>query len=412
MRLTSNNALESFREALTAGLRNQEDTTLIFYDLNILKLRLASVKEAFGSSFRHSVAIKSNPLAKVLARISSEGFGLEAASFEELYLANIQAAAFKVWDSPVKTSQEIKNADAMQGELLINADNLNELELICTNTSNANIGLRINPQLNTGSHASMSVAGQYSKFGEPITNREAIINAVKSFSTRINTLHVHSSSQTTDYAKLVEAVRSVIDLAIEINKESEGQITTIDIGGGFPVSYSEASDFDIQDYADQLKAKCPELWDGSFEGITEFGRYYHANAGFTATRIESVKGDSEHQTIITHAGADLFLREAYNPGVWPHEYSLVRNGETVGGSTLSTDIGGPLCFGGDYIQKEVPLTQCMPGDWLLIHDTGANSFALWSRHCSRPFPKVIGIADSIEVMKERESIESIMRFWT
>lgn len=411
MRLQSNRALELFNTAQSDGLIEELDTTIIFYDLDILEQRLKTVRSAFGPSYKHSVAIKSNPLSKVLEYISKNENGLEAASFEELCLANNQEPSFTVWDSPVKTKAEIIEAEKMGG-VLINADSLDELELILAHTAQSKIGLRINPQVNTGSHGSMSVSGQYSKFGEPIANRASIIEAILRHPKRITALHVHSSSQTTDYDRLCNAIRSVVDLANEINQVSAAQIETIDIGGGFPVSYEAARDFDIAGYAEKLKETCPELWNGTYQGITEFGRYYHANAGFTATRIEGSKGDSENQTIITHAGADLFLREAYNPGVWPHEYSVIRAGNEVKQTLIRTDIGGPLCFGGDYIQKEVLLPKCQQGDWLFVLDTGANSFALWSRHCSRSFPKVIGFDGKAQIFKKRESIESIIGFWS
>ena len=90
MRLQSNRALELFNTAQSDGLIEELDTTIIFYDLDILEQRLKTVRSAFGPSYKHSVAIKSNPLSKVLEYISKNENGLEAASFEELCLANNQ----------------------------------------------------------------------------------------------------------------------------------------------------------------------------------------------------------------------------------------------------------------------------------------------------------------------------------
>ena len=68
------------------------------------------------------------------------------------------------------------------------------------------------------------------------------------------------------------------------------------------------------------------------------------------------------------------------------------------------DIAGPLCFAGDYVLKAVNLPLLKENDWLGILGTGANTLGLWSRHCSRTIPKVIGFSsekNEIEILSER-----------
>ena len=110
----------------------------------------------------------------------------------------------------------------------------------------------------------------------------------------------------------------------------------------------------------------------------------------------------------------MFLRECYNPGSWFHKISTLGTDFMIKkGPSSATDVAGPLCFGGDYIRRGVLLPDVSPDDWLAIHDVGANSFSLWSRHCSRPFPKVIAMdAGFASVKKERESLESVISFWS
>jgi len=79
---------------------------------------------------------------------------------------------------------------------------------------------------------------------------------------------------------------------------------------------------------------------------------------------------------------------------------------------MNTDVGGPLCFGGDYIAKNIQLPKATAGEWLIIQDTGANSFALWSRHCSRAFPKIIGEDSELAILRDRDSFEDILNFWS
>lgn len=396
-----------FNEALRSGLLGPDDSSFIFYDLQKLSERLQTVREAFGPNARHTAAIKSNPLARVLEHIVSQGFGLECASFEEVLLAQKAKAEFIAWDSPVKTNVEIEKSKSLSG-LHINANGLEELKNLLDANHPGTISLRVNPAMDTGTHGSMSVAGAHSKFGERISNRSEIIRSVLDADGKVSGLHVHSSSQTEDYSKMTAAVRSIVDLADEINTARPDTITSIDIGGGFPAPYKQGDAFDINAYAESLKSECPELFDGTYTMITEFGRYYHANAGWTASRIHEVKNFEGKQVIIVHVGADLFVREAYNPDVWHHDFLIHPE---QGGTTVASDIGGPLCFGGDYIAKNVDLPRCSSNDWLIVRDTGANSFALWSKHCSRSFPTVLAKDDTIRVIRKRDTYDDIVNFW-
>ncbi|MEQ9188379.1 MAG: hypothetical protein RLP15_11635 [Cryomorphaceae bacterium] len=407
-RADTNKIKQQFESVSQSSLLDESDTSFIYYDFKILDDRIASVREAFGKSAIHTVAIKSNPLTKVLQHITAAGMGLECASFEEVLLAQNAGSKFIAWDSPAKSRKEMLASNEVDG-LMINADSLRELEMLLALNQTAKIALRVNPEIDTGAHTSMNVSGARSKFGEPISHRSQIANAVHSANGRVSGIHVHTSSQTADFYKMVTAVRKAIDLALEINQHRPNTIRTIDIGGGFPAEYKEGDAFSISSYSSALTSACPELFDGTFDLVTEFGRYYHANAGWTATKVHDVKRVEGHQVLIVHVGADLFLREAYNPGVWHHDMITLSSSQA---NTVKSDVGGPLCFGGDYIAKNIDLPEVEPGSWLIIRDTGANSFSLWSRHCSRAFPKVIALNDDLMILRDRDSFEDILNFWS
>lgn len=414
-RIDRNRAYRIFNSAQSSQLLDEEDHLVIFYDFKILDHRLSAVKDAFPLSAQHSVAIKTNPLLEVLKYISKRGFGLEAASYEECQLAFSAGANSIFWDSPAKTRRQIL-ASTYDPGIAINADSIDDAKMIFQTGYSNEIGLRINPQTGQNAHESMSVAGQYSKFGHPISDRNHLIKFITSNPT-IRRLHVHSSSQSKDLNKLSDGVRSVIDLANEINSSATNQIQTINIGGGLAVSYLNEECPTVEEYAAILKSRCPEIFDETYTVQTEFGRYYHANAGFTVSNVAQIKRIDSHQIAILHSGADLFLREAYNPGAWPHRIEII--GEKLEErKRLTTDLAGALCFGGDYLMKGVEIPELKLDDKVVILDTGANSFSLWSRHCSRSFPKVIGVLEvepgqfEYSVIKERESIENIIKFWS
>jgi diaminopimelate decarboxylase len=117
-----------------------------------------------------------------------------------------------------------------------------------------------------------------------------------------------------------------------------------------------------------------------------------------------------------HVGADLFLRECYNPQDWPHEIIVAdRAGRIKSGlDEQHYVLAGPLCFAGDVLAREIALPKIEAGDWVIIQDTGAYTLSMWSRYNSRQIPKVIGYYQdgaTFEILKEREPLAEVLRFW-
>lgn len=389
------------------------DKVVYIQDFDELSAKLKALDSSFSIHTTHAVAIKANPLLAVLQFIEKQGKWVEAASLQEVKLA--VKAGFSpdriVFDSPVKTQEEINWCKHHLAGSTLNVNALDELQYYSGGTP-FKLGLRVTLDHTTTSHASMNVAGSWSKFGISISKRKELLEAIES-NQSITDLHIHQGSQFDQLTRQVNGIRTIVDLAIEANHLlNRNQIKRINIGGGFPVNY-EGPKFPIQEYADALKEACPELWDGTFKVLTEFGRYTNAHAGAIATRVEYVKKVEQGQILLTHSGADMLLRESYQVGEWPHKLTLLTNsGEPRHKAQMQTQVAGPLCFGGDFPFRNVHLPEAEAGDWLFIHDAGANSLGLWSKHCSRAFPKVIGInGEEIQILKERQTDEEAIAFW-
>lgn len=56
------------------------------------------------------------------------------------------------------------------------------------------------------------------------------------------------------------------------------------------------------------------------------------------------------------------------------------------GEFIEQDIGGPLCFQGDYLAKGRELPKIQDGDLLIMHDTGGYTYSLYSRFNSIQAP--------------------------
>lgn len=408
------------------GLIGEEDTAIIFYNLDFLDERLDDLNRTFPSNSLHTIAVKANPLVKILEHIQTKGFGLEVASLPELHLAlNTGIAPEKiVFDSPAKTIREIEYA--LEHGILLNADSFAELDRIAdvlkTMKSSSNIGVRINPQTGTGAIKATSVAERISKFGIPInTNRNKLIQYFIEHDW-ISVIHLHVGSQGIPLKMMVDGIERVFELLAEINRKlhesgKSRRLSVFDIGGGLPVSYHhDNTPADLSDYKNLIESRVPGLFSNEFKIITEFGRFVHANSGWVASRIEYVKKEKDYNIIITHVGADLFLRKSYNPNDWHHEMTVFdyKGRLKKDAKKIKYIVAGPLCFGGDIIAKDVFLPEAEEGDFLIIQDTGAYNLSMWSRYNSRQIPLILAYsekADEFNILKKRETPEDLAKFW-
>jgi diaminopimelate decarboxylase len=188
------------------------------------------------------------------------------------------------------------------------------------------------------------------------------------------------------------------------------QIEFINIGGGLGYDYSGVQEVDLASYSNEVNRVLSSSNIHKKKLLTEFGRYYHAPYSDSVSRVEYVK----NQNLILHFGADSFLREAYGPNAISFNVSLFDSkGSPKTGKKEQYNLCGPLCFGGDIIQKQVTLPRVEKGDFIVIHETGANTFGLWSRHCSRAFPSVYEWEnEKLQQVKSKENPADLIRFWS
>jgi diaminopimelate decarboxylase len=405
--------------AVMEGLLNHETKAVIFHDLDRVRLRVGELHDRFPASTLHAVAIKANPLVDLLRVLVDAGAGLEAASIEEVELACAAGCPPKriVYNSPAKTLPELKHALTIG--VCINADNLDEIQRIAEvralAPSASDICLRINPLVGKGTIASTSVAGRGSKFGVSIDKVEEITSA---FATHpwLGGLHVHVGSQGCQLELLTAGAVRAVQLRTELHDRlGRLQIRMVNIGGGLPAAYREGeTPPSLSEYVAALRAQAPALFADTVQLVTEFGRAIHATAGWAASRVEYVKDSGGDRLAVIHLGADFLLRRVYAPADWHHELAVLNAmGQPKLGPLEPWTIVGPLCFAGDVLAQGVLLPTILPGDFIVVRDTGAYTLSMWSRHCSRGLPLVLGYdSNSLCVLKAQETPADVVSFWS
>ncbi len=392
----------------------EQDTALMFYSLPHLKRCIHELKMIFGhkNTLLHTVAIKTNPHPKILHCIGDCGLGLEAASFEEVVLA--RQAGIKadkiIFNSPVKTKREIKKAAQDHPGIFINANSLEELKRFPKDAKTIKAGLRINPCIDPGTNNLFNVSTIDSKFGVPLFYKEKILKAILDYP--ITALHIHVGSQVTNLKETVEGIKTIYRMAKEANQliadsrnRKHPPISVINIGGGIPAGKTDAENQrNMRLYATLLQEEIPQLFK-EFKVITEFGQWIHRLNGISFSRVEYVRKLAKDKEIAyIHLGGDMFPREIYTDTNYFHYEVLKPNHKPQEAPLKTYNIAGPLCYNGDFLVKDINLPQMHEGDILAIHHTGANTFGLWSRHCSRSIPKFvtdIEKGEGIDVLSER-----------
>lgn len=446
------------------ALPREPDQAAVVYDVDALRAAFAAVKQAFPPHWNHCLAIKSCPLPLVIQEALDAGLGIEAASFVELYLglAHGCPADLVAFDSPAKTNEELEMA--LSRGTLVNANSLDELERIDAiikrqgSPTTARVGIRLNPLVGAGSIAELSVSVATSKFAVPATpaNVLAVVEAFRKWPWLV-ALHTHVGSQGYSFDQLANGIAALCEIADVVDGAlGKGRVTLLDIGGGLPANYdSDEVSPAFSEYAAVLKKAAPSLFENTERTVvTEFGKALLAKAAMTISTVEYVRSNTsegtsaadsgqvsalenasptascegalpesslaspDYQTLVTHVGADLFLRTSYCPGKFSHRLSVhSRKGTPLGGPLLTTDVAGPLCFQGDYMARGTKLPRVAPGDLLVVRDTGANTLSLFSRHCSRRSPAVYGYTRDedgkvcVRLVKEKESVHDVARFW-
>jgi diaminopimelate decarboxylase len=405
------NDSSNYIKELIRKLNQSQETHAIVLLPEGLDAQITKVKAAFPANSLHSVALKTNPLLHSLSHLVKQEMGLECASAEEVELARAAGAEKTaiLWDSPAKTTLEIQGLKSVKN-LWIQVDSIEELHIHSENLNpDANYALRFTPSNLTGRKDNLNVSGKTSKFGVQLDRIDDIVLAFDKYPF-LNGIHIHGSSMEFDTTTKVNQLNEVLVVLSDRIKNIDKRIKFINIGGGLGYDYSGVQEVDLTSYSNEVSRVLSKFNLHEKKLLTEFGRYYHAPYSDSISRVEYVK----ERNLILHFGADSFLREAYGSNPISFNVSLFdSNGSPKIGKQEQYNLCGPLCFGGDIIQKHVALPHVEKGDFIVIHETGANTFSLWSRHCSRAFPSVYEWNNQqLCKVKKREGSEDVVKFWS
>lgn len=355
-------------------------------------------------------ATKANSNQAVLATLAKAGSGADVVSEGELRRALAAGIpAQKIMFSGVgKTADEMRFA-LEAGILCFNVESEPELERLnevaLSLGTIAPVSLRINPDVDAGTHAKISTGKAENKFGIAWQRaREVYRRAGAMPGIKATGIDMHIGSQITDLAPFDAAFARLSEL-IGTLREDGHIIEHVDLGGGLGIPYrNDNNPPPLPDaYAEVVKKHVSGL---DCQIIFEPGRLIAGNAGILVTEVIYVKeGDAKNFIIADAAMNDLIrptLYEAYHD-IWP----VVKMADDA--VEIIADVVGPVCETGDYLGLGRKLPKPKPGDLLALLSAGAYGAVQAGTYNSRLLvPEVLVHGDKFHVIRPRLDYDALL----
>jgi len=353
-------------------------------------------------------AVKANSSLAVLQVLARLGSGFDIVSEGELQRV-LQAggdATRVVFSGVGKRTGEMQHA-LEAGIRCFNVESESELQRLNSVAGDmgvtAPVSLRVNPDVDAGTHPYISTGLRENKFGIDVESAIDIYRRAAGLAhLELIGIDCHIGSQLTAVTPFVDALDRVLKL---VTRLQSGGITLqqVDVGGGLGIRYCETDNPPLPDiYA---RALLERLADAPLEILVEPGRAIAGNAGILLTRVEYLKtGADRHFAIVDAAMNDLQRPALYD--AW-HDITPVRSRNDV--KPRVYDVVGPVCETGDFLGKGRKLA-IAEDDLLAVRSAGAYGFTMSSNYNSRPrAAEVMVDGDSFHVIRERETLEDLTR---
>jgi diaminopimelate decarboxylase len=394
-----------------SDLAGSVGTPFYCYSTATLERHYRVFTEAFaGEKVLVCYAMKANSNQSVLRTLAKLGAGADVVSGGELKRA--LAAGIppqKILFSGIgKTEPELRAALAAD-ILCINVESEPELELLSRLAVEAGktapISVRVNPDVDSGSHAKISTGKSENKFGVPLARARAVYaRAAKLPGIQVSGVDMHIGSQITDLVPLESAFRLLTEFVQTLRADGH-TISHIDFGGGLGIPY----------HMDRAAPPLPSAYAAMVKRVThnlgctlmfEPGRMIVGNAGILVTRVIYLKpGDARNFVIVDAAMNDLIRPTLYEAH---HDILPVRLA-AAGAATIVVDVVGPVCESGDYLALGRTMPVPKTGDLLAFMTAGAYGAVQSSTYNTRALvPEVLVKGDQYAVVRPRVDVEALI----
>ncbi|AUY40193.1 diaminopimelate decarboxylase [Leclercia adecarboxylata] len=385
------------------------------YDAQIIRDKIAALHQFDVVRF----AQKACSNIHILRLMREQGVRVDSVSLGEIERA--LAAGYDPQadqDSIVFTADLIDSATlarVRELQIPVNAGSVDMLEQLGQVSPGHRVWLRVNPGFGHGHSQKTNTGGENSKHGIWYSDLPAALEVLQRYNLKLVGIHMHIGSGV-DYGHLEQVCGAMVRQVIEFGQDLEA----ISAGGGLSIPYREGEEaIDTDHYFG--------LWNGARDKIAahlghpvkleiEPGRFLVAESGVLVAQVRSVKAMGSRHFVLIDAGFNDLMRPSMY-GSYHHITALAADGrDLTQAPVVETVVAGPLCESGDvFTQQEGgkvetrALPQVVPGDYLVLHDTGAYGASMSSNYNSRPLlPEVLFDKGEARLIRRRQTIQELL----
>jgi len=385
------------------------------YDAQIIRRQIALLSRFDVIRF----AQKACSNIHILRLMREQGVKVDSVS-----LGEIERALAAGYDPQTHPDDIVFTADLIDSDTLarvhelqipVNAGSIDMLEQLGQVSPGHRVWLRVNPGFGHGHSQKTNTGGENSKHGIWHGDLPAALATIRQYGLHLIGIHMHIGSGV-DYGHLEQVCGAMVQQVIDCGQDLEA----ISAGGGLSIPYREGDEsIDTDHYFG--------LWNAAREQIArhlghaikleiEPGRFLVAESGVLVSQVRSVKAMGSRHFVLIDAGFNDLMRPAMY-GSYHHISALAADGRNLDAAPLlETVVAGPLCESGDvFTQQEGgkvetrALPAVVPGDYLVLHDTGAYGASMSSNYNSRPLlPEVLFDGGKARLIRRRQTIDELL----
>jgi diaminopimelate decarboxylase len=385
------------------------------YDAQIVREKIAALHQFDVVRF----AQKACSNIHILPLMREQGVKVDSVSLGEIERA--LAAGFDPKadsDAIVFTADVIDDATLARVHELqipVNAGSVDMLEQLGQVSPGHRVWLRVNPGFGHGHSQKTNTGGENSKHGIWYADMPAALEVLQRYNLKLVGIHMHIGSGV-DYGHLEQVCGAMVRQVVDFGQDLEA----ISAGGGLSIPYREGEEaIDTDHYYGLWSAARDQIAAHLGHAVKleiEPGRFLVAEAGVLVSQVRSVKEMGSRHFVLIDAGFNDLMRPSMY-GSYHHITALAADGrDLTQAPRVETVVAGPLCESGDvFTQQEGgkvetrALPEVKPGDYLVLHDTGAYGASMSSNYNSRPLlPEVLFDNGKARLIRRRQTIQELL----
>jgi diaminopimelate decarboxylase len=369
-------------------------------------------QEAFaGQDALVAYAMKANSNQAVLKTLTALGAGMDVVSEGELRRARAAGVpGEKIIFSGVGKTKAEMSLGLDENILCFNVESEPELEALSAVASArgavAPIAIRVNPDVDAGTHAKISTGKSENKFGVPISRARDVFARARALpGLAVHGVDMHIGSQITDLTPFDNAFALLADFVTVLRGDGHA-IEHVDLGGGLGIPYRVDNDPPpFPDAYSEIVARRTRALDCRL--ILEPGRLIVGNAGVLVASVIFVKkGEGRHFVIVDAAMNDLIRPTLYDAH---HDILPVQAPAPRAARMIRADVVGPVCESGDYLALDRDIAEVNAGDLIAVMTAGAYGAVQAGTYNSRLLvPEVLVRGGDYAVIRPRPSYEDMI----